>query len=137
MKIFKSILAASAFCVFVLNGPVHAQPASQNGLAKLPGNFISQAERPCVFPVGGWAKVDCSAVAAATSAQLNPWTRYVVQCGSDSYIAYGDEATDVADNADGWLPKGSWLPFITTLEIRYFSCLNVSVDTDCRLLECR
>lgn len=132
----RSIIFASV--VFLLAaGFVLAQPMSQNNYVNTPPPMSQQATRSCMYPIGGWTKVDCSNAVAATSAQLNAWSRYVIQCGDDSYIATGDEATDVADANDGWLPTGAWLSFITTDSVRYISCLNKTVDSDCRYWECR
>ena len=93
--------------------------------------------RSCVYPIGGWAIIDCSNSAAAQSAQLTAKTRYVVQCGDDSYLATGDQSTDEADSSDGWLPAGAWLEFQTTDTVRYLSCKNKNADSDCRILECQ
>ena len=95
-----------------------------------------QATRACIFPSGGWAIVNCSNAAAAASSQLNQWSRYVIQCGVDSYFATGTSAV-AADANDGWLPAGAWLEFMTTDTVRYASCLNIGSDSDCRILECQ
>ena len=130
--IFSALLAA-----LVCGGYAIAQPMTQASVASLPPAINSAASRACLFPVGGWTIVNCSNAAAATSAQLNAFGRYVIQCGDDSYIATGDEATDVADANDGWLPTGAWLEFLTTDSVRYISCLNKTIDSDCRLWECK
>lgn len=104
---------------------------------KFSPGFTQNASRACKFPIDGWTIINCSNVAAATSAELNDWSRYVIQCGDDSYIATGDESTDVADTNDGYLPEGSWLEFITDRDVRYISCLNINVDSDCRIWECK
>lgn len=114
-----------------------SQPASQHSQARTGEDLTKLATRACIFPIGGWTIIDCSNVAAATSAQLNYWSRYVIQCGDDSYIATGDAVTDVADSSDGWLPSGSWLEFMTTAQVRYVSCLNKNADSDCRIWECQ
>lgn len=118
-------------------GVVLAKPQSQNNQVPLMGQLAQQMSRACVFPVDGWTIVDCSNAVAATSAALNQWSRYVVQCGDDSYIATGDAATDVADANDGWVPNGAWLEFATTDSVLYISCLNKNSDSDCRYWECR
>jgi hypothetical protein len=104
---------------------------------------LNQAEavnlggRACIYPIGGWTIVDCSAAAAAQSAKLTAWSRYVFQCRSDAYFATGDEATDEADSSDGYAPAGAWIDFATTDAVRYLSCKNVTSDTDCRYIECQ
>lgn len=120
-----------------ITGAAYAASQAQPSLASLSGAYLANTERSCLFPPGGWAIVDCSAAAAATSSALNPWSRYVVQCLSDSYVAIGDEATDAADANDGYLPTGAWLEFLTDGTGLYFTCLNRADDTDCRLMECR
>jgi hypothetical protein len=94
--------------------------------------------RACVFPAGGWAIVNCSNSAAASSSQLTAWSRYIMQCGDDSYFAPGIAASGVdADSNDGWIPAGAWLEFLTTDTIRYMSVLNKNSDSDCRIIECQ
>jgi hypothetical protein len=130
---FLSIGAA----VLVVCGLAVAQPLSSVSIARLNPELTQQAQRACIFPAGGWTIINCSNVAAATSSQLNAWSRYVIQCGDDSYLATGDEATDVADANDGWLSSGAWLEFMTTSTVRYISCLNKTADSDCRIWECQ
>lgn len=113
-----------------------AQTVAQPTLPKQNTVYNTSAVRACKFPIGGWTIVNCSNVAAATSAQLSAWGRYIVQCTDDSYIAWGDEATDVADANDGYLPEGAWLEFVTDGTARYVSCLNVNSDADCRYIAC-
>jgi hypothetical protein len=113
-----------------------AQPASQSPLVELPGGKGVARSGACAFPIGGWTIVNCSNAAAAQSSALNPWSRYVMQCGVNSYVAWGDAATDEADSSDGYLPAGSWLEFMTTASVRYASCLNIGSDSDCRIIEC-
>jgi hypothetical protein len=112
-------------------------PSNQHSLGVTAQNFVEQANRPCQFQPGGWVIVNCSNVASATSAQLREWSRYVMQCGDDSYIATGDEVTDTADANDGWISESDWLTFMTTDSIRYIACLNKNADSDCRLWECK
>ena len=128
--------AVAVACAIVFAPALLAQPMSQNGQAPLGTRIAEQASRACVYPIGGWTIIDCSNVAAAQSAQLTPWARYVIQCGDDSYFATGDEATDEADSSDGWLPSGAWTDFFTTLDVRYVSCLNKNSDSDCRIIRC-
>jgi hypothetical protein len=123
--------------VVAITGTLLAQNMSQGNPVQFPPKLATQLARDCIFPIGGWTTIDCSAAAAATSGQLSAWSRYVIQCGDDSYIATGDEATDVADSNDGYLAEGAWLPFITTGTVRYMSCLNINVDSDCRYWECK
>lgn len=134
----KFILIATAAAVVLVAGSLaYSQTANQHSMAVLSPVITEAGQRACVFPIGGWTIIDCSNAAAATSAQLNQFSRYVIQCGDDSYLATGDEATDVADTNDGWLPLGAWLEFMTTDRIRYVSCLNKNVDSDCRIWECK
>ena len=133
-KILLGLLVAGG--VFIA-GTLLAQTQENPSLIDMSPKMNENTERACIFPVGGWTIVNCSNVAAATSGALNKWSRYVIQCGDDSYLATGDESTDVADANDGYLPSGAWLEFITTRDIRYISCLNVNVDSDCRIWECQ
>lgn len=135
MRLRNTIILAAA--ILAVGSYAVAQSMQQHSLARLTPDLTQQAQRACVYPIGGWAIVNCSNAAAATSAQLNAWSRYVIQCGDDSYIATGDQVTDSADANDGWLPLGAWLEFMTTDSIRYISCLNKNVDSDCRLWECQ
>ena len=132
------ICVALAVCVGVLVfvPALSAQPMNQHGQAPLGTLIAQQATRACAYPAGGWTIVNCSAAAAAQSGQLVSWARYVVQCGSDSYFAMGDAATDEADSSDGWIPSGAWMDLMTTDSVRYFSCLNKADDTDCRYIRC-
>lgn len=94
-------------------------------------------EGACVYPAGGWTKIDCSNTSAASSAQLVASSRYVIQCGDDSYLATGTAAGQNANGDDGWLPLGAWLEFATTATVRYISCLNKNSNSDCRYMECQ
>lgn len=137
----KLYLAAfiGAFCVSAALLVPHAtaQTTTAGNMASLKPEMTQQAQRDCLFADGGWVIVDCSAAAAASSSALTAWSRYIVQCRSDSYVAWADVSTDNADANDGYLPTGTWLPFMTDGTIRFFSCLNVTSDTDCRLIECK
>lgn len=130
------LLYAFAAAVLV-GGYLYAQPMAQHGQAPTPADLALQATRACSYPVGGWTIIDCSNAAAAQSAQLTSWARYAIQCGDDSYIAWGDEATDEADTSDGWVPSGAWVDFFTTSTVRYVSCRNKNVDSDCRYIQCK
>lgn len=124
--------------ILITVGMVLAQPSDQHGYLRLPTDVQQSAARACMFPSGGWTIVNCSNVAAASSAALNAWSRYVIQCGVNSYLATGTAATGQdADTNDGYLPAGAWLEFMTTDTIKYISCLNIGSDSDCRLVECR
>lgn len=133
MKLIPPFLA---LCAALWLAVSWAQPVSQSPLVEMPPAKGAARAGACAFPIGGWTIVDCSAAAAAQSAQLNAWSRYVVQCGVSSYVAWGDASTDEADSSDGNLPAGSWLEFMTTDSVRYFSCLNIGSDSDCRIIEC-
>jgi hypothetical protein len=115
-------------------GGVAAATLAQPTLYKLDAGFTEAASRPCIFSSGGWTTVDCSAVAAAASGNLNEWSRYIIQCTDDSYLSF-DGTT--ADANDGYLPNGEWLWMISTPTEKSFSCLNVNVDADCRYIECK
>lgn len=96
----------------------------------------AQQTRACSFAPGGWTIVDCSNVAAATSSQLTQRTRYAIQCGVNSRIAWGGSGV-TADASDGYLPAGGWVEHYTATDSRYYSCLNIGSDDDCRHIECR
>jgi hypothetical protein len=127
------------FAKFLLLLPALLLSATQENpnLYKFGQDYAQNASKVCVYPPGGWTIVNCSNVAAATSGALNTWSRYVIQCGVNSYIAWGDDATDVADANDGYLPAGAWLEFGTARDIQYVSCLNIGSDSDCRYIECK
>ena len=131
------VLVACAVLLLSWLGIATAQTLSSGGMASLKPEMTQHAQRDCLFALGGWTTVDCSVAAAAQSAQLNIYSRYIVQCRSDSYIAWGDASTDEADTADGYMPAGTMLPFMTDLTVRFYSCRNVASDTDCRHIECR
>jgi len=120
-----------------LAGVVYAATQDTPNLLKLSDSYAANASKVCVNPPGGWTIINCSDVAAATSAQLNDWSRYIIQCGVNSYFATGDDAADVADANDGYLPAGAWYEFGTTPQVRYVSCLNIGSDSDCRIIECK
>ena len=90
-----------------------------------------------MFPAGGWVINDCSNAVASTSGALTAWSRYVVQCGVSSYIAWGASGMTAADSSDGYVPADSWVEFMATPEVTRFSCLNIGSDSDCRYIECR
>lgn len=116
----------------------YAIPESQSPLSAFSPAVTNGAQRACLYPSGGWAIVNCSNSAAASSSALNQFSRYVAQCGDDSYFATGTAATGQdADSSDGWIPSGAWLEFMTSDAVIYFSCLNKNADSDCRLLECK
>jgi hypothetical protein len=111
------------------------QPMSQSGETKLPNP--EQLSRACIYQAGGWTSVDCSA-AAAYSAELNEWSRYVIQCTGDAYWAPGIAGSGVdADSSDGYLPAGSWLDFYTSDLITYYSCEASGSSGICRHIECK
>lgn len=132
----KNFLAPIFAAILAVGAVAMAQSMSQNNLASLPDSFAQQAQRAAIHPSGGWTTIDCSDSAAAASAELNAWSRYVIQCGDDSRIAWGLSTVE-ADANDGYLPEGAWYEFMTTDSIRYVSCLNVNVDSDCRIIEAR
>lgn len=127
-----SVLAGLAMvCITVVAGIVISAPKKFSEIESV------NRTRGCVYPIGGWTKIDCSNAVAAQTGQLSQWARYVVQCFDDSYIATGDESSDTADANDGYLPEGAWLDFNTTDTVRYLSCLNKNEDSDCRYWECQ
>jgi hypothetical protein len=124
--------------LFVIVGVLTVAHFANSATKKTNTVESTRMSRACVFPTGGWTTVDCSNVAAASSAALTANTRYVVQCTDDSYIAWGTAATGQdADSSDGYVPDGSWLEFLTTDTIVYYSCLNINSDADCRHIECQ
>lgn len=134
----KAALGAALLCA-VVAGLVRiavAQPSTQSRLVELPAGKAAARSGACVFPSGGWAINNCSNGAASTSGALNAWSRYVVQCGVDTYIAFGASGMSDADSSDGYVPAESWLEFMTTPAVTRFSCLNIGSDSDCRYIEC-
>lgn len=131
-KVFVIVLAV--VCVAAV---LNAQTRNSPRIFQMGQQIDSGAARAPLFEAGGWAVVDCSNVAAARSEKLNPWSRYCIQCGDDSHVAWGGETIEANAGRDGYLPKGSWLSFLTTDANRYVSCLNANEDSDCRLIECR
>ena len=111
-------------------------PQDQHSMAHLKPELVGQAARDCAPSADGWVIIDCSNLAAARSSELNDWSRYYIQCGDDSYVAWGG-STVTADSNDGYMPEGTWFPFITLDGANnYVSCLNVNDDSDCRIMEC-
>jgi hypothetical protein len=127
------------FALAVLGIATTARAASESDspLRELAPPTTAGATRACRFTPGGWTIIDCSAAAAASSAQLNAWTRYVIQCGDDSYFATGTATGQAADTNDGWIPSGAWLEFMTDATIRFVSVRNKNSDSDCRIMECK
>jgi hypothetical protein len=132
----RTILAVALVALAIAGAVAYAQPVSQSPLVEMPPGKGTARAGACAFPIGGWTIIDCSNAAAAQSAALNRWSRYVMQCGVNSYVAWGDASTDEADSSDGYIPAGSWLEFVTTDVVRYASCLNIGSDSDCRIIEC-
>lgn len=134
MKLGTAIVIAA---IVIAGSVVLAQNKSQSPLLELGAGHAAARAGACAFTSGGWTIVDCSAAAAASSAQLNAFSRYVVQCTDDSYFAPGTAATGQdADSSDGYVPNGAWLEFVTTGDVRFYSCLNKNADNDCRHIEC-
>ncbi len=130
--------ALTIFALAFVAAIAYAQPDTQHNMARTNPALTDLMTRACLFPAGGWAIVNCTNSAAASSAQLNAWSSYIMQCGDDSYWATGTAASGQdADSSDGWLPAGAWLRFITTDNLRYVSVLNKNSDSDCRVIECR
>lgn len=127
-------LAVIATALVVGVGAAVAQNFGAGNMAGLKPEMTQQAQRDCLFPSGGWTIVDPDTVTAAASATLTAWTRYIIQCRSDSYVSF---CGTTADSSDGYLPTGTILPFMTDGTCRSYSVLNVSADTDCRHIECK
>lgn len=115
---------------------VFAQSPSQSPQITMPEGPAQAAQRPCMHPAGGWTDITVDNTTAGRSAELNAWSRYVLQCTDDTYVSWGGSAID-ADSNDGFLPDGSWYEFTTALDNRYVSVLNVNSDALCRIIECR
>lgn len=119
----------------LFTGYVIARPMDQTGVALLP--YAEQGVRACIYQTGGWTTVDCSA-AVAYSAELEEWSRYVIQCTEDAYIAFSTAGSGAdADTNDGYLPKGAWTDFFTSDLITYYSCLSSAAAGKCRHIECK
>ena len=127
-----ALLAATTLAVAVAT----AQPVSQSPLVGMPPDKGMARAGACVFPAGGWATVNPDTVTHAASSALTAWSRYVLQCTTDTYFATG-VSTVAADSGDGYVPAGSWLEFVIVPEALHFSVLNVSVDGTCKVIECR
>jgi len=130
-------LTLIAVCGLLVTGISYAATQENPNLFRFSQSYSDNSAKVCHYPAGGWTIVNCSNVAAATSGALNKWSRYVIQCGVNSYIAWGDDATDVADANDGYLPAGSWAEFGVAGDVEYVSCLNIGADSDCRYIECK
>jgi hypothetical protein len=133
-------LLTLAVCVFgvAMNSIAIAQSAAQHRRAQYPASFTAQTNRPCLYDEESTIVVDCSDVAAATSTQLNAWSVYEYSCQSAAYVEWGDDSAIEADDQDMIIPANAWNVFSTSDSVgRYFSCLNVLDDTDCRVRECR
>lgn len=126
----KTIIAV----ILLIGSLAIAKPPSQSEQYPLPKQLTEALTRPSIFQPGGWTIIDCSDSVAATSAALNQWSRYVIQCGDASYLSWG-LSTVVADTNDGYIPADAWLEFLTTDTNIYVSCLNKTTDSDCRIIE--
>ena len=125
-----------ALCL--LSSTALAQPMTQPSLAPLPDLLTRNGTRACIFQPGAWTAIACTTAAAAETAALNAWSRYVLQCADDSYFRTGTSAATAAATAsDGWLPMGTWLPIFTTNTIKYVGCLNKNNSVGCVILECK
>lgn len=130
----RSVVGVAVMVILLVSGGAYAV----SGLGDFSSEESAASTKACSFVDGGWTKIDCSDLAAASSAQLNERSRYVVQCGDDSYLAWGNTAgSDDANTDDGWVPSGAWLEYLTTNTVRYLSCRNKNTDSDCRYIECR
>lgn len=95
--------------------------------------------RACDFEAGsGWTEIDCSA-AAAYSAVLTHYTRYVVQAtGGNPYLAITTAGSGQdADSSDGYLKEGEWLILSTPNADRYISCDGSADSSKLVYLECK
>lgn len=109
-----------------------------SAVVSYPDRTAINMQRPCI-PIAQEV-VDCSAVASAASADLTTngdGLRHYVSCTDDSYVRWG-KTSPTAVSTDIRLPKHVWFPFGTANGlIKYFACLNVSSDADCRILTCK
>ena len=135
-KLITAAIVAAVAAATLFFGAAGAVPATQSPLVELPPAKGAARGGTCAYRSGGWTIVDCSAAAAASSAQLTAWSRYVIQCGDDSYFAPGTATGQAADSSDGWIASGAWIDFFTTESVRFYSCLNKNINRDCRHIEC-
>lgn len=136
---FLGTLAALSVVGIVLIGSSFALAvgADSPNLHKFPSTFAINATRACVYPSGGWTRIDAQNGAAVLSGALNSWTTYAIQCDSDAYVAWGTSAV-VTDSADGWLAAGAIVRFATAGGNLYVSVRNkVHVSNDCHYIECK
>jgi hypothetical protein len=137
MKKLRTLIAAAlALGSIGLATLAIASPTTLSRLIELPPGKAAARAGTCSYVDGGWTIIDCSNAVAASSAALNKWSRYVVQCGVDTYLAWGDATGEAADSSDGFAPAKAWVDFVTTDTVRYLSCLNIGSDSDCRIIEC-
>jgi hypothetical protein len=130
------VLAFFCMAALILGGIAMAGPPSRSPLVELPSGKAAARSGDCSYASGAWTKIDCSDSVAATSAALNEWSRYVIQCGVDSYVRWGTASTTAAVATDGFAPAKAWATFVTTDTVKYVSCLNIGSDSDCRIIEC-
>lgn len=131
------IIGAVLGAAVIAAGQLLAGSQAQPNLELLNERYAMNADRACLHPAGGWTTIDASSASAASSAQLNDWSKYVIQCDDDAYFATGASAGIAADSGDGWLPAGVHYPFLTDGSIRFVSVLNKNNATDCHYWECK
>jgi len=97
---------------------------------------VDPFSKPCMHAPGGWITIETDNLSSTSSAKLNDWSRYTLQCQDDTHIAWGD-ADDTTDIDDGTLPIGSWYTFGVEPVNRYVHLRNANFDSTCKIIECR
>ena len=128
---------AVALALFV-SGALYAQPESTWSVATLAPELTTHFDRDGIMQSGGWTEVNTDNATAASTAQLNAWSRYFFQCDVDSRIAAGTAASgQAADGDDGYIAAGAIVRLPTTDTLRYYSFLNITADGECRYVEAK
>ena len=132
------VLGFALSAATLIAGMVVAQTEAQPTMTMLNSSKLMQnMGRPCLHPTGGWTEVDCSA-AAAYSAALNTWSRYVIQAvAGDPYFAVATAGSGQdADSNDGYIPEGAWYEIVTPGDAAYLTCDGSADSSTIRYYEC-
>lgn len=136
MKITNTLILAAAI---ILAGTAIglAKPMTETTMLSFSERMAEASKRPCSHS-GNGTQIDTDNTGSTASAELNEWSRYVVQCQDESYICWGSSGTTctASTTTDLSLPADSWYEFITTPDSKYIGLRNVNTDSTCNIQEC-
>jgi hypothetical protein len=92
--------------------------------------------RACVMHAAS-TPIACTTAASASSSALNVNSRYLIQCGDDSYVTAGTSSPTASATSYTFIaPKWAIVDFATDDSAQYMACLNINSSTGCRVWEC-